>query len=509
MTKQKFGLTGTALKTIALVLMVMDHIHYFFEFTGVVPEWFSMLARLSAPLFLFCTVEGFAHTHDRRRYFLRIWAIGTAMGTVEFFMIYAGAFRRGDGFYPLNAIFQDLMLLCIIWQGIDWLRQRRFVRGALAAAMPILWPICIVALLTLFPKIQDAPIGSAVLAWVITAPLPLLTSITDGGWSFLAGGIVLYALYNHKRLRLVVWAAMTFLCDFVLVFLQVRGLPDFAFSQMFTVYYEWLGAVQRPARQRPQAAVLLVLPGTCLSALRRILSCLQLTAIKGAIMANILAIDDDRDLCTLLKTALERDGHTVETRTSGTQLTDTLCRWADCILLDVMMPGEDGFATCRRIRAITQAPILFLTARTDEQSVLTGLGIGADDYLTKPFRVAELRARVAAHLRRQNRAPASRMVRGGIGFDLAAKTAMVGEQPLPFTRSEYAISEYLALHAGQTFSKEQIYEAVFGYDGTADDTAVTQHIKNIRAKLRTAGVAAPETVLKTIWGVGYQWKSET
>ena len=137
MTKQKLGLTGTALKTIALVLMVMDHIHYFFEFTGVVPEWFSMLARLSAPLFLFCTVEGFAHTHDRRRYFLRIWAIGTAMGTVEFFMLYAGAFRRGDGFYPMNAIFQDLMLLCIVWQGIDWLRQRRFVRGALAAAMPI------------------------------------------------------------------------------------------------------------------------------------------------------------------------------------------------------------------------------------------------------------------------------------------------------------------------------------------------------------------------------------
>ena len=241
MTKQKFGLTGTALKTIALVLMVMDHIHYFFEFTGVVPEWFSMLARLSAPLFLFCTVEGFAHTHDRRRYFLRIWAIGAAMGTVEFFMIYAGAFRRGDGFYPLNAIFQDLMLLCIIWQGIDWLRQRRFVRGALAVAMPILWPFCIAALLMLFPKIKDAPIGSAVLAWVITAPLPLWTSITDGGWAFLAGGVVLYALYGHKRLQLTVWAAMTFLCDFVLVYLQIHSLPDFAFSQMFTVYYEWLG----------------------------------------------------------------------------------------------------------------------------------------------------------------------------------------------------------------------------------------------------------------------------
>ena len=222
-------------------------------------------------------------------------------------------------------------------------------------------------------------------------------------------------------------------------------------------------------------------------------------------MANILAIDDDRDLCTLLKTALERDGHTVETRTSGTQLTDTLCRWADCILLDVMMPGEDGFAVCRRIRAETDAPILFLTARTDEPSVLTGLGIGADDYLSKPFRIAELRARVNAHLRRQNRAPQHRLVRGGVCFDLAAKSAAVGGTQLPFTKSEYAICEFLALHAGQTFGKEQIYEAVFGYDGTADDTAITQHIKNIRAKLRTAGLASPETVLKTVWGVGYLW----
>ena len=117
-------------------------------------------------------------------------------------------------------------------------------------------------------------------------------------------------------------------------------------------------------------------------------------------MAHILAVDDDPDLCTLLKTALERDGHAVEIRTSGVTVTESLCRWADCILLDVMMPGEDGFATCRRIRAITQAPILFLTARTDEQSVLTGLGIGADDYLTKPFSVEELLARLRVALRR-------------------------------------------------------------------------------------------------------------
>lgn len=224
-------------------------------------------------------------------------------------------------------------------------------------------------------------------------------------------------------------------------------------------------------------------------------------------MANILAVDDDRDLCTLLKTALERDGHTVETRCAGADVTAALCRWADCILLDIMMPGEDGFATCRRIRTLTEAPILFLTARTDEPSVLTGLGIGADDYLSKPFRIAELRARVNAHLRRQNRAPQHRLVRGGVCFDLAAKSAAVGGTQLPFTKSEYAICEFLALHAGQTFGKEQIYEAVFGYDGTADDTAITQHIKNIRAKLRTAGLARPETVLKTVWGVGYLWNA--
>lgn len=221
-------------------------------------------------------------------------------------------------------------------------------------------------------------------------------------------------------------------------------------------------------------------------------------------MAHILAVDDDHDLCALLKTALERDGHTVETRTSGTQLTDTLCRWADCILLDVMMPGEDGFATCARIRALAGCPILFLTARAEETDVLRGLGLGGDDYLTKPFRVAELRARVAAHLRREARVPTRRVRRGAFDFDLASKTLYHGDAALPLTKSEYAICEHLATHAGQVFSKEQIYEAVFGYDGCADDSAVTEHVKNIRAKLKAAGGAPIETV----WGIGYKWKNE-
>ena len=241
LTAKRTGLSGTALKTIALVLMLLDHIHYFFEFTDLVPAWFSMLARLSAPLFLFCTVEGFAHTHDRKRYFLRIWAIATAMGTVEFFMMYAGVLRRGDGFYPLNAIMQNFVILCIIWQGIDWLQQRRFGRGLLAVLLPVAWPFLVVALLSAFPQIIQMPVASTVIAYLISAPLPLWTSITDGGWSYLLGGIVLYALYSHRRLRLVVWAAVTFCFEFGMVYLQLHGTPDFAFSQMFTTYYEWFG----------------------------------------------------------------------------------------------------------------------------------------------------------------------------------------------------------------------------------------------------------------------------
>ena len=221
-------------------------------------------------------------------------------------------------------------------------------------------------------------------------------------------------------------------------------------------------------------------------------------------MAHILVVDDDGDLCALLKTALERDGHQVSACRDGRRVDEAACRWADCILLDVMMPGEDGFALCRRIRDLADCPILFLTAKTQEADVLTGLGVGGDDYLTKPFRIAELRALVAAHLRRQQRPPHSLLRRGGLDFDLRQRAVLWQGQPLRLTKSEYAICEYLAMHPGQTFSKEQLYEAAFGFDGTADAAAVTEHIKNIRAKLR----AAQADPIETVWGVGYKWKSE-
>ena len=237
----KKGLDGTQLKTIALVLMVLDHIHYFFEFTGCIPVVFSMLGRLSAPLFLFCTVEGFAHTHDRKRYVLRIWAIGTAMAALEFFMIYAGAFRRGDGFYPQNAIFQDLVLLCVIWQGIDWLREKKIAKGAAAIAAVLCWPYMVVVFLLLFPQVQDMPIASAVVAFLMTSPLPMWTAVTDGSWGFLLGGVLLYALRGHRPVQLGVWALNALLWDLVLPFAMVHAQADFVWTQMFTDYYEWFG----------------------------------------------------------------------------------------------------------------------------------------------------------------------------------------------------------------------------------------------------------------------------
>ena len=222
---------------------------------------------------------------------------------------------------------------------------------------------------------------------------------------------------------------------------------------------------------------------------------------------RILVVDDEPDIRNILHILLSSRGYEVDEAENGLRAVELVRAQPDydLIILDIMMPGMDGVSACAEIRQHSVAPILFLTARTDEPSVLTGLGLGADDYLTKPFRVAELRARVAAHLRRQNRTPSHKITRGGVTLDLSAKEAGVGSTPLHLTKSEYAICELLALHAGQTFSKEQIYEAVFGYDGTADDTAITQHIKNIRAKLRAAGAGE---VLQTIWGVGYQWQNE-
>lgn len=219
-------------------------------------------------------------------------------------------------------------------------------------------------------------------------------------------------------------------------------------------------------------------------------------------MWKILAVDDDQGILTVIRKALEKEGYLVDTLEDPKKLELEKLNTYHLILLDVMMPGMDGFTLCRRIRDMVDCPILFVTAKTEEEALMTGLGIGGDDYITKPFGIGELRARVAAHLRRENREKKHLLTLGDIAFSLPSRQVFCNGEEISLTKSEYAICEYLALNRGQVFSKERIYEHVFGYDGEGDSSAITEHIKNIRAKLQKRGASPVETV----WGIGYRWK---
>ncbi|MGD6842466.1 response regulator transcription factor [Bacillus infantis] len=219
-------------------------------------------------------------------------------------------------------------------------------------------------------------------------------------------------------------------------------------------------------------------------------------------MANILAVDDEPAVLALLRNILQKDGHVVSALSAPSEVLGLQLGSYDLILLDVMMPEMDGFTLCRNIRTKVDCPLLFLTAKSMENDVMTGLGEGADDYIIKPFGAGELRARIQAHLRRENRVRRNVLCVGEVSFNLSGKEITVGDAAVPLTKSEYAISEFLALNRGQVFSKDQIYESVFGFYGESDSSTIVEHIKNIRAKLTRMG-AAP---LETVWGIGYRWK---
>lgn len=166
------------------------------------------------------------------------------------------------------------------------------------------------------------------------------------------------------------------------------------------------------------------------------------------------------------------------------------------------MPEIDGFTFCAKIRSLIDCPILFLTAKTMENDITFGLGLGADDYLTKPFRIAELRARVNAHLRREQRERHTSINFDRVKIDLSAMELRVDNMLVSLTKSEYLICEFLARNRGQVFSKEQIYEAVFSLDGDSDNSTISTHIKNIRAKLSKFDIQP----ISTVWGIGYKWE---
>ena len=219
-------------------------------------------------------------------------------------------------------------------------------------------------------------------------------------------------------------------------------------------------------------------------------------------MIKILAIDDDKGILELIRKALEREGYAVTLLDNPLELNYEKLAEYQMILLDVMMPGIDGFALCRSIRELADCPILFVTAKTEERELMEGLGIGGDDYIKKPFGIGELRARIAAHLRRETRQKKHRITLGGVQLSLQERKLYCGETEMRLTKSEYAICEYLALNRGQVFSKERILEHVFGYDTESDHSAITEHIKNIRAKFQRFGL----NPIETVWGIGYRWK---
>ncbi|MBS6941171.1 MAG: response regulator transcription factor [Slackia piriformis] len=218
-------------------------------------------------------------------------------------------------------------------------------------------------------------------------------------------------------------------------------------------------------------------------------------------MANILAIDDEPAILAMLVAILKKDGHDITAVESAEEaLACDLSRF-DLMLCDVMMPGIDGFAFVADVRDRIDCPVVFLTAKTEENDVVTGLSVGGDDYVRKPFGAAELRAKVAAHLRRERRQRHATLVFDEIRIDLAAKQLFVRDMPVGLTKSEYGICEHLAKHPGQVFSKAQILEAVAGWAAQSDVSTVAVHVGNARAKLRDAGVEP----IQTVWGVGYKW----
>lgn len=221
-------------------------------------------------------------------------------------------------------------------------------------------------------------------------------------------------------------------------------------------------------------------------------------------MYRILIVDDEPDVVSLLKDYFELGGYETHAAYNGEEALDKIRFKPDLILLDVNMPRMDGLEVCQRIRDYVSCPILFLTAKVEDEDKIKGFAAGGDDYIVKPFSMDELGARVAAHLRRDRRNAVESNARfwGGLVLDYSAKTAEAEGVEIEFTAKEFEILELLSLNCGQVFDKERIYEKLWGYDAEGDSGVVAEHIRRIRAKLKAYG---EEYHLKTVWGIGYKW----
>lgn len=220
-------------------------------------------------------------------------------------------------------------------------------------------------------------------------------------------------------------------------------------------------------------------------------------------MARILAIDDESAITDLLVRSLSRDGHSVDAVNDPTSVPALDLSRYDLVLCDVMMPKLDGIELVKGIRDRVDGPIVFITAKVTEEDAVRGLGAGADEYIRKPFGVTELRAKVAAYLRRESRVRTHVLAVGAARFNLDALELFVNETPVPLTATEYAVCEFLARHRAQTLSRSQIRNEALGWISDAGDDAISMHVSNARAKLRQAGIDP----IETIRGRGYRWEA--
>ncbi len=228
-------------------------------------------------------------------------------------------------------------------------------------------------------------------------------------------------------------------------------------------------------------------------------------------MSRILIVEDEVDIADLEKDYLELSGFEVEIENDGDAgLKRALEEDFDLYILDLMLPGMDGFDICKEIREKKNTPILMVSAKKDDIDKIRGLGLGADDYVTKPFSPSELVARVKAHLARYERLIGSNVVENdmveirGIKIDKTARRVWVNGEEKQFTTKEFDLLTFLAENPNRVFTKEELFQKVWDMESIGDIATVTVHIKKIREKVEL-DTSKPQYI-ETIWGVGYRFK---
>ena len=228
-------------------------------------------------------------------------------------------------------------------------------------------------------------------------------------------------------------------------------------------------------------------------------------------MSRILIVEDEVAIADLEKDYLELSGFEVEIENDGTKgLERALHEEFDLFILDLMLPGVDGFEICKKIRETKNTPILMVSAKKDDIDKIRGLGLGADDYVTKPFSPSELVARVKAHLARYERLIGSNMPQNdiieirGIKIDMTARRVWVNGEEKQFTTKEFDLLTFLAENPNHVFTKEELFRKIWDMESIGDIATVTVHIKKIREKIEM-NTNKPQYI-ETIWGVGYRFK---